>query len=79
MPAVKLQILGTGCPKCKALAENVQAAARELGLDYELEKVTDINKMMKFGIMMTPALVVDQEVKVVGRVASASELKRMLS
>ncbi len=75
----KLQILGTGCPKCKALAENVEAAAKELGIEYELEKVTDINEIMKFGVMMTPALAVDGEVKVVGKVPSTEEIKEMLS
>jgi len=74
----KIQILGTGCPKCKKLAENAEAAAKELNIEYEVEKVTDINKMMKFGVMMTPALVVDGEVKVVGKVPSPDEIKQML-
>jgi len=74
----KIQILGTGCPKCKKLAENVEAAAKELNIEYEIEKVTDINEMMKFGVMMTPALVVDGEVKVVGKVPSPAEIKQML-
>jgi small redox-active disulfide protein 2 len=74
----KIQILGTGCPKCKALAENAEAAAKELCIAYQLEKVTDINEIMKFGVMMTPALAVDGEVKVVGKVASVEELKEML-
>jgi len=76
--AVKLQILGTGCPKCRKLAENAEAAARELGIEYELEKVTSINEIMKFGVMMTPALAVDGEVKVAGKVPDVNELKRML-
>jgi small redox-active disulfide protein 2 len=67
----KIQILGTGCPKCQALANNAEAAAREMGLDYELEKVSNINDIMKFGVMMTPALAVDGEVKAVGKVLSA--------
>jgi len=75
----KLQILGTGCPKCRKLTENTETAARELGLEYELEKVTDVNEIMKFGVMMTPALVVDGEVKVVGRVPTVAEIKAMLS
>lgn len=75
---MKIQILGTGCPKCKKLAENAEAAAKELGLDFELEKVTDINKIMGFGVMMTPALAVDGTVKVVGRVPSSEEIKTML-
>lgn len=74
----KIQILGTGCPKCKALAENAEAAAKAMGLQYELEKVTDINEMMKFGVMVTPALVVDGNVKVVGKVSSVEEIKNML-
>jgi small redox-active disulfide protein 2 len=74
----KIQILGAGCPKCKKLTENVEAAAKELGLDYKLEKVTDINGIMSFGVMMTPALVVDGRVKVVGKVPAAEEIKRML-
>jgi small redox-active disulfide protein 2 len=74
----KLQILGTGCPKCKKLAENAEAAAKALGIEYELEKVTDINEIMKFGVMMTPALAVDGVVKVVGKVPGAEEVKGML-
>ncbi len=74
----KLQILGTGCPKCKAMAESVEAAAKELGIEYKLEKVTDINEIMKFGVMMTPALAVDGEVKIVGKVPSTEEIKKML-
>jgi len=73
-----LQILGTGCPKCKKLAENAEAAARELGVEYELEKVTDINKIMGYGVMMTPALVVGGEVKIVGKMASVEEIKRLI-
>ena len=75
----KIQILGTGCPKCKALAQNAETAAKELGLEYTLEKVTDIKEIMKFGVMMTPALVVDGQVKVVGKVPSPEQIKAMLS
>ena len=75
----KIQILGTGCPKCRKLAENADAAAKELELEFEVEKVADINEMMKFGVMMTPALVVDGEVKVVGKVPSPDEIKQMLT
>jgi small redox-active disulfide protein 2 len=74
----KIQILGTGCPKCTKLAENAKAAALAAGVEYELEKVTDINEIMKFGVMMTPALAVDGEVKVVGKVASVEELKKII-
>jgi small redox-active disulfide protein 2 len=74
----KIQILGTGCPKCKKLTENAESAAKELGVAYEIEKVTDINEIMKFGVMMTPALVVDGQVKSVGKVISPDEIKKML-
>ncbi len=74
----KLQILGAGCPKCKALAANTEVAAKDLGVEYEIEKVTDINEIMNFGVMMTPALAVDGQVKVVGKVLSPEEIKKML-
>jgi len=76
---IKIQILGTGCPKCKKLSENANAAATELGIEYELEKVADINEIMKFGVMVTPALVIDGEVKVAGKVPSPADIKAMLS
>ena len=75
----KIQILGTGCPKCKKLAENAEAAARELAIEYQLEKVTDINEMMKFGVMVTPALVIDGQVKVSGKVSDVGDIKEMLA
>ncbi|MCJ7729638.1 MAG: thioredoxin family protein [Sedimentisphaerales bacterium] len=75
----RIQILGVGCPKCKALTQNAEAAAKEMGIEYQIEKVTDINEMMKFGIMMTPALVVDGQVKVVGKVLSAEQIKQLLA
>jgi small redox-active disulfide protein 2 len=75
----KIQILGTGCPKCKKLAENVESAAKLAGLEYEIEKVTEINEIMKFGVMMTPALVIDGQVKTVGKVVSTEDIKKMLS
>lgn len=74
----KIQILGTGCPKCKKLTENAEIAAKALGIEYEIQKVTDINEIMKFGVMMTPALAVDGKVKVAGKVASVEQLKEML-
>jgi small redox-active disulfide protein 2 len=74
----KLQILGTGCPKCKKLAENAEAAAKALGIEYTIEKVTDINEIMKFGVMMTPALAVDGQVKVVGKIPDAEAIKALL-
>jgi small redox-active disulfide protein 2 len=70
--------LGTGCPKCKKLAENAEIAAKNLGIEYEIEKITDINEIMKFGVMITPALAVDGKVKVVGKVASVEQLKEIL-
>jgi small redox-active disulfide protein 2 len=74
----KLQILGTGCPKCKKLYEAAQQAVSEAGVEAEVSKVEDMNEIVKFGVMMTPALVVDGEVKVVGRVARADEIKALL-
>ena len=74
----KIQIRGTGCPKCKQLAANAEAAAKELGIEYELEKVTDINEIMKMGVMMTPALAVDGDVKSVGKVMAIDEIKTIL-
>ena len=74
----KIQVLGTGCPKCKKLAENAEAAAKELGIDFELHKVTDITEILDFGVMMTPALAVDGEVKAMGKVLSPEAIKEML-
>jgi small redox-active disulfide protein 2 len=74
----KLQILGTGCAKCNALTTATEKAAQTLGLEYELEKVTDLNRIMSFGVMMTPALVVDGKVKVSGKVPSVDDLKKLL-
>ncbi len=71
--------MGTGCPKCKKLAENTEAAAKSLGIEYDMIKVTDLNEIMKFGVMMTPALVVDGQVKVVGKAPSPDEIKKMLA
>ncbi|NLE28147.1 MAG: thioredoxin family protein [Phycisphaerae bacterium] len=75
----KLQILGTGCPKCKKLAELTEQAAQKLGIEYQLEKVTDINEIMKFGVMMTPALAVDGQVKVTGKVPSVDEIAKLIA
>lgn len=76
---LKLEILGTGCPKCRKLAEHTEAAARTLGLEYELVKVTDIGQIVAHGVMMTPALVVEGTVKCVGSVPSVDEIKKMLA
>jgi small redox-active disulfide protein 2 len=75
----KLQILGTGCPKCKKLAEVTDTAARELGIEYELIKVTDITEIMSFRVMMTPCLVVDGVVKVCGKVPGIEEIKKLIA
>ena len=75
----KLQILGTGCPKCKLLTERSERAAQELGLDYELEKVTDIERILEFGVVATPALVVDGEIRVCGHIPSTGKLKELLA
>ena len=74
----RLQILGTGCAKCANLAAATEEAARALGLEYQIEKVTDLKDIMSFGVMMTPALVVDGKVKVAGRVPPLDVIKRLL-
>ena len=74
-----IKVLGTGCPKCTKLAANAEAAAKDLGIQYELQKVTDINAIISFGVMATPALVIDAEVKASGRVPGVEEIKKMLS
>ena len=76
---MKLQVFGTGCAKCKKLAEAVQAAADALGADYTLEKVSDLSDIMAAGVMMTPALAIDGVVKVSGKVPSQDELQALLS
>jgi len=75
---MKIQILGPGCSKCKQLMVNAETAAKALGLDYEIEKISDINDIMGFGVMMTPGLAVDGVVKSVGKVPSAEDVKSML-
>lgn len=74
----KIQILGTGCPKCKKLAEQAEMAANDLGLEYVLEKVTDINEIMKFKIWQTPGLAVDGVLKSAGKALSMEEIKKLL-
>ena len=73
-----LQILGVGCPKCSQLAAATEIAAAALGLEYQLEKVTDLKRIMSFGVMATPALVVDGVVKCAGRIPRIEELKTIL-
>ncbi len=74
----KIQILGTGCPKCRKLTANAEQAAQELGIEYELEKVKDVSEIMRFGVMMTPALALNGEVKVAGKVLPVAEIKQLL-
>ena len=74
----KVQILGGGCSKCKILAEEVTLAAKEMGVEIELEKVTDFQKIIGFGVMTTPALVVDWKVMFSGKVLKAEALKEYL-
>lgn len=76
---MKLQILGTGCAKCDHLMEVTKKAGEELALDCEIEKVTDFMRFADFGVMVTPALVVDGEVKVSGRVPPIEEMKKLLA
>lgn len=75
----RIQVLGMGCPKCKKLAENTEAAVKELGLGGTVEKVTDIKEIMRLGVMTTPALIVDGKVRVAGKVPSVDEIKKMLA
>jgi len=74
-----LQVLGTGCAKCTKLKEQAETAVRELGVEATVEKIEDIDVITRFGVMMTPALVVDGEVKVVGKVPSVEEIKKLLT
>lgn len=76
---ITIQVLGTGCPKCRKMAEVAETVALEMGIEFEIEKVTDLNKIMSYGVMMTPALVVDGTVKVSGKVPSAEVIREMFS
>ena len=73
-----IQILGTGCPKCKTLTANAEAAVKALGIEASVEKVEKITDILKFGVMMTPALVVDGRVKSVGKVVGEEDIKKFL-
>jgi small redox-active disulfide protein 2 len=75
----KLVVLGPGCPRCDQLLRVTGQAAEELGIEYHLEKLTDITKFADFGVMMTPSLVVDGEIKVQGKVPSVDEIKAILA
>jgi len=76
---IRIEILGPGCTRCKTLYERAETAAKELGIAYEIEKVTDLNVIMGYRVMSTPAMVVNGELKVSGRVPAPAELKEMLS
>ncbi len=75
---IKIQILGTGCAKCEKLAQHAKQAADNLGLSYELVKITDLNQIMSFGVMTTPGLAVDGKVLAVGRLPSPAEIEKLL-
>jgi len=75
---MKLTVYGSGCAKCQQLTANAEAAARRLGLEYQLEKVTDVNAIIDAGVMRTPALAVDDDVLVEGKVPSSDELQQLL-
>lgn len=75
---VKIQILGTGCAKCRKLAQNAEMAAQQLGVEYEIEKITEISDIVAFGVMRTPALAVDGKVRVSGYVPSSADLQQYL-
>ena len=73
-----LEVLGTGCKRCETLAANAEAAAKGLGIEFELVKVTDIDEILQYEVLMTPALAVDGEVKIVGRVPTVEEIEQLL-
>ena len=75
----KILVLGPGCPRCETLARVTQQAADQLGIEYELEKLTDIKQFASYGVMMTPGLVVDGQLKVQGKVPSIDEIKALLA
>ena len=74
-----IQVLGTGCKKCVSLKENVEAALKDMGVEADVQKIEDINEIVQFGVMSTPALAVDGQVKLVGKVATPDEIKAVLS
>ena len=76
---MKIEILGVGCPKCKQLTANAEAAIKELNIAAEISKVTDIDKIIEYGVMMTPALAVDGTVVSAGKVLSKEEIKKIIS
>jgi len=76
---MKIEILGPGCARCKTLAANTEAAAKKLGMDFQLTKVTEIDKIIGYGVMMTPALVIDGKVELSGKVPNEAELTSILT
>ncbi len=74
-----IKILGTGCPKCKKLEELAEKAAKELGIDYKIEKVSNLNEIMDFGVMVTPALAVDGKIMITGKIPKIDDIKKVLS
>lgn len=74
----KIQILGTGCPKCNQLYQNAKVAVEDAGIQADVEKVTDLNDIMALGVMVTPALAIDGQVKTSGKVPSAEDIKKMI-
>ena len=76
---MKIEVLGPGCAKCEKLTESTRAAVKEAGINAEVVKVTEITEFMKYGVMITPALVVDGEVKFAGKVPGTEEIKKIIS
>jgi small redox-active disulfide protein 2 len=75
---MKIQIIGTGCPKCRILLENAKKAADDLGVQYEIEKITDPDDIVEFGVMMTPGLAVNNDVKSAGKLLTTDQIKSIL-
>ena len=76
---MKIQVLGTGCPKCRKAYENAEQALKDLGICADLEKIEDLKAIMDFGVMVTPALAIDGVVKVAGKIPSVDEIRRIIA
>jgi len=76
---IRIKVLGPGCPKCKAMANNAEAAAKKLGVEYELVKILNIEEIADYGVMITPALIIDGEVKIVGKIPTIEEIGNLIS
>ncbi|MBN2444444.1 MAG: TM0996/MTH895 family glutaredoxin-like protein [Spirochaetales bacterium] len=74
-----IQILGTGCPKCKKLTENAQKAVEDLSMDVVIEKITDLNEILEYGIMMTPGFAINKDVKSVGKILTPEQIKDLIN